>query len=615
MRNLSKVTTLITTLLMSAQSFANEQVRLILSQPISDKSTASTKSTKANLKSCLETPNGAGMWCLPIASKSGLTKRKTSSNKTPRYDIKVVTLDTFGYSEQVIVNLLNTDGRFGHVEVDVIVKSTSDDGSYGSQALPLLDSLKEVYNDSDVTEQVFLGSVTESPVGMGVAQVKSRRDLVEQRDNAIDVVIIDGSFYEHQDFMGYTSGTSTATIGLEEGYSWAIPSDDHSPTPYEVDNCATSHGLSVASHIAAKTDNELMIAGMTNNVKIHAIRAMACGLGYNSDIINGIKWLLGDEISGEVPTYSDIDYKEVLGVDSYRLKPYTGGVGVINLSLGSYGACGQAMQNVLNRAKEAGWLITAATGNDGRDALAHTPSNCEHVYAVGAVASNGELWSYSNNGIGNDFVANGVEAEALNKNGTLSYAGGTSNAAPMLAGVLAIARAETELDNEELDLALRLTSKLSQLDGNTCEGSCGYGVPNINDLIEFEQAVNESTFNQAKHGLAQYAENEQSWYIEHFGDQVPMCEQVELNFMGGYENPLLTFQLVSTPIGTEWNTSSNQVVKTYEHSFTYETEPFIQDEVKYGIKVCDLRTKSCTNVFEMDTSLLANMTIPQVCNS
>src|SRR4029079_19028582 len=73
---------------------------------------------------------------------------------------------------------------------------------------------------------------------------------------------------------------------------------------------------------------------------------------------------------------------------------------VINLSLGAYGDCTPAYQEVIASAFAHGVTraIVAAAGSDRVDAQHNTPSNCAGVIAVAATNSIGGKTSYTNFG-------------------------------------------------------------------------------------------------------------------------------------------------------------------------------------------------------------------------
>ncbi len=95
------------------------------------------------------------------------------------------------------------------------------------------------------------------------------------------------------------------------------------------------HGTRVSGIIGARTNNNIGVAGITWNGYILPVRVIGrCG-GFNSDVIAGIRWAAGLAGAGALPT-----------------NPYP--AQVINISLGSEGACDQASAAAVSAATAAG---------------------------------------------------------------------------------------------------------------------------------------------------------------------------------------------------------------------------------------------------------------------
>lgn len=191
------------------------------------------------------------------------------------------------------------------------------------------------------------------------------------------------------------------------------------------------HGLFVAGVIGARTNNGIGIAGIAGDVKILPVRVLGkCG-GTFEDVLEGMLWASGVPIAG-VP------------VNQHPAK-------VINLSLGGFGACDQAMQEAVDLALAQGAVIVAAAGNESVETYDVAPANCSGVIAVGAHSAQGGLTSYSNFGPRVDITAPGGDLPmtdlivSLANEGTTvpaepsyQYAAGTSFAAPMVAATAAL---------------------------------------------------------------------------------------------------------------------------------------------------------------------------------
>ncbi|TDM05755.1 MAG: peptidase [Ideonella sp. MAG2] len=136
------------------------------------------------------------------------------------------------------------------------------------------------------------------------------------------------------------------------------------------------HGTRVAGLIAASTDNGIGMAGAGWNAKVLPVRVLGkCG-GYDSEIIAGMKWAAGLSVPG-IPSNSNP-------------------AKVLNMSLGSSGACGAAYTEAVNQLTAANVTVVVAAGNEGLAVGA--PANCAGVVAVAGVRHAGTKVGFSNLG-------------------------------------------------------------------------------------------------------------------------------------------------------------------------------------------------------------------------
>ncbi|GAB1389564.1 S8 family peptidase [Rubrivivax sp.] len=136
------------------------------------------------------------------------------------------------------------------------------------------------------------------------------------------------------------------------------------------------HGTKMAGLVGARTDNGLGMASVGRGVRVQPVRALGpCG-GYDSDIIAGMLWAAG------------LSSNPVVNRTPAR---------VLNLSLGSSGACSAAYRDVAGQLEAAGVVVVAAAGNEEGLAVS-VPGNCPGVVAVAALRHAGTKVGFSSVG-------------------------------------------------------------------------------------------------------------------------------------------------------------------------------------------------------------------------
>ncbi|MEC3963917.1 S8 family peptidase [Flagellimonas halotolerans] len=188
-----------------------------------------------------------------------------------------------------------------------------------------------------------------------------------------------------------------------------------------------SHGTHVAGIIAAKRNNGIGVDGVAQNVEIMSIRAVPNGDEYDKDIALGIRY----------------------AVDN--------GASIINCSFGkSFSPKAEWVYDAIKYAASKDVLIVHAAGNDGEDL--ESPENrnypnddmdesqefVDNMITVGALSSSyGSEMVASFSNYGNqrvDVFAPGAEIYSTMPNSEYEFQGGTSMAAPAVAGVAALIR-------------------------------------------------------------------------------------------------------------------------------------------------------------------------------
>jgi len=268
---------------------------------------------------------------------------------------------------------------------------------------------------------------------------------------------------------------------------WITAAESTNPaSPYY--NCpetdSTWHGTHVAGIIGAQSNNGLGVAGVDWATKILPVRVLGkCG-GYTSDVRDGMVWAAGLPVPG-VPANPNP-------------------AKVLNASLGGPGACDTQWQDAITAIYSAGAVIVVSAGNDyppvNLNTTPYTPASCSNVITVAAVNRDGDRAFYSNYGTAVKIAAPGGEwvsipydpnsiLSTLNSGtttpvaspagDTYQYYQGTSMAAPVVSGVVALMRAANpSLTAAQILSTLQSTARAFPVGGTTpCTVStCGAGI-------------------------------------------------------------------------------------------------------------------------------------------
>jgi hypothetical protein len=212
-------------------------------------------------------------------------------------------------------------------------------------------------------------------------------------NNAVIVAVVDtGVQLDHPDVQGR----------LVDGYN-AI--DPQSP-PYD----DVGHGTHVAGIIAAQTNNDFGVAGLTWRTRIMPIKVLdAFGAGDAFAVADGIRWATDH------------------------------GAHVINMSLGNY-AGARYLHEAIVYAYNRGVALIAASGNDESDQPGY-PAAYAEVLAVTATDETRQKAPFANYGAYIDVAAPGTHITSTYVPSVYATMSGTSMASPHVAALAALIKA------------------------------------------------------------------------------------------------------------------------------------------------------------------------------
>jgi len=311
-------------------------------------------------------------------------------------------------------------------------------------------------------------------------------DSTTGSSDTVVAVIDTGVLRDHPDLQG------PLLTGIGSGYDFIrdpnISDDGDGIDPDWNDNgdgdggLSSFHGTHVSGTVAARTNNNVGVAGVNWNARIMPLRVLGVGGGFSYDIQQAVRYAAG------------------LPNDSNTVPPRT--AEIMNLSLGGLGSS-QTEQDTYLEARAEGVIIIAAAGNDDWSVRSY-PAAYDGVVSVSATDIVRNKAIYSNFGPTIDVAAPGGEAPAdLNGDGyvdgvlsTLAedlgpgvefqyrWYTGTSMAAPHLAGVVSLMKAiDPDMTPAEFDVKLAAGMLTEDLGPAGRDDNYGHG------LIDAQKAV------------------------------------------------------------------------------------------------------------------------------
>nr|WP_321229217.1 S8 family peptidase [uncultured Psychroserpens sp.] len=222
----------------------------------------------------------------------------------------------------------------------------------------------------------------------------------------------------NKNLQGRKTGDDPNDLNDKPGYG------NNNPRPSKK---AESHGTHVSGIIAAERNNNKGINGVANNVQIMAIRSTPNGDEYDKDVALAIRYAADN------------------------------GAQIINASFGkSFSPHSDWVRDALKYAAEKDVLFVHAAGNDSEDidvahnypndAVGKGPEVSDNVITVGSITykyGSTMVSDFSNFGKVNvDVFAPGSDIYSAMPENEYEYQGGTSMAAPNVAGVAALIRSQ-----------------------------------------------------------------------------------------------------------------------------------------------------------------------------
>lgn len=244
----------------------------------------------------------------------------------------------------------------------------------------------------------------------------------------IKVAVLDKEVYwNHQD-IGY-GFDNYKNIDESLGYNYIAGTNiAFSPHP---------HGTAVAGIIGAKSNNQLMVAGISGGNHNSGVTLIPYCVGSSNDIL-GIEFCF---------------------LDDAILDAIDCGARIINMSLGGAAYDGYTdVNDAIEEAYQNGVTLIAATGNDTLSNIGY-PACHPKVIAIGGVGTNLNRYISSNYGAGLDIVAPGEQILTTTVSDAHTSVTGTSYAAPQASGVAALMLSvNPNLTPDEIRTILRKTA-------------------------------------------------------------------------------------------------------------------------------------------------------------
>lgn len=242
------------------------------------------------------------------------------------------------------------------------------------------------------------------------------------------------------DFNGYTDDIN--------GYDVADNDNNPNPPPNTTDSGPFNHGTHCAGIASAATDNSNGISSIGFNAKIMAVKCTP-NSATDQSLTNA---------------YDGVYY-------AIRAK-----ANIISMSFGAE-QTSLTGQNLFTTAHNKGIILVASAGNDNKNTLFY-PAAYNFVIAVGATDQNDKKASYSNFGSWVDVMApgNSIYSTLAGSDNSYGNLGGTSMAAPLVAGLASLVKAKNPgFTPDQIEAALKKGCEKIDALNSGFEGQLGAG--------------------------------------------------------------------------------------------------------------------------------------------
>ncbi|RMF62551.1 MAG: T9SS C-terminal target domain-containing protein [Calditrichaeota bacterium] len=274
--------------------------------------------------------------------------------------------------------------------------------------------IEDTPNDPLFGEQVF-HSIIKSTAAW---------DVVKGEQGSVVIAVVDGGTNINHEDIAANLWVNTDEIpdnGIDDDnngfvddvHGWNFANDSNDPSGLSATPTNANHGTHVAGIADAVANNGVGVAGVAFNAMLMPIDA-----GHPTQ----------DNVIGA--GFAGIIYAANNGAD------------VINTSWGGAGAPSQFEQDVVTMAADMGAVVVASAGNSGNSVI-HYPSGYPTVLSVASVSNFDQRSNFSSFGTTVDLAAPGENIRSsFNGNGIYGFFSGTSQAAPVVTGTVALVKTQ-----------------------------------------------------------------------------------------------------------------------------------------------------------------------------